>query len=245
MFSQLFAATLLVAVVSGTPLQTRQSCSSTYSVVSGDTCSAIEGRFGVSDATLHALNPSINSGCTNLQIGQVLCLSSSGGGSPSGCGSTYTVVSGDTCAAIERKTGVSDATLHSSNPSINSGCTNLQIGQVLCLGGGGGSTPPSGGQTFNGLATYYDPNGGFGSCGTPLQNGDFIVALGEGHYDGGAHCGKTVNVQYKGKTIQVVAQDRCPGCQGANGIDLSEGAMAALDPNYIFDGVINVVWGFA
>ena len=46
-------------------------------------------------------------------------------------------------------------------------------------------------------------------------------------------------------TIQVTVQDLCPGCQGANGIDLSEGAMAALDPNYINDGVISVVWSFA
>ncbi|KAJ7204200.1 hypothetical protein B0H12DRAFT_987485, partial [Mycena haematopus] len=107
-------------------------CAQSYTVVSGDTCNAIESRTGVSDATLHSLNPSINSGCTNLQIGEVLCLSSSGGSTGSGCGSTYTVVSGDTCSAIEAKTGVSDSQLHASNPSINSGCTNLQIGQVLC-----------------------------------------------------------------------------------------------------------------
>ncbi|KAJ7312741.1 hypothetical protein DFH08DRAFT_626896, partial [Mycena albidolilacea] len=103
-------------------------CGTSYTVKSGDTCSAIESSTGVSDATLHALNPSINSGCTNLQIGQVLCISSG-----SGCTKTYTVVSGDTCSAIESRTGVSDAQLHAMNPSINSGCTNLQIGQVLCV----------------------------------------------------------------------------------------------------------------
>ncbi|KAJ6619618.1 RlpA-like double-psi beta-barrel-protein domain-containing protein-containing protein [Mycena sp. CBHHK59/15] len=181
----------------------------------------------------------------DLQIGQVLCLSGGGGPPPSGgCGQTYTVVSGDTCADIESRTGVSDSQLHVLNPSINSGCTNLQIGQVLCVGGGGGS-PPGGGQSFNGLATFYDPDGGFGACGSPLQNGDFIVALGTGHWDGGSHCGQTVNVQFQGRTIQVSVQDLCPGCQGANGIDLSEGAMAALDSNYLKDGVISVVWSFA
>ncbi|KAJ7612700.1 glycoside hydrolase family 18 protein [Roridomyces roridus] len=41
------------------------SCATTYTVVSGDTCSALESRFGVSDATIHSLNPSINSGCTS------------------------------------------------------------------------------------------------------------------------------------------------------------------------------------
>ncbi|KAF7328266.1 hypothetical protein MVEN_02566500 [Mycena venus] len=240
-FSALLVAALAVSASPVAPLETRQGCAQTYTVVSGDTCAAIESRKGVSDAQLHALNPSINSGCTNLQIGQVLCLSSGGGSPPSGgCGQTYTVVSGDTCAAIESRTGISDSQLHALNPSINSGCTNLQIGQALCLGGGG-----SPGQSFNGLATYYDPDGGFGACGSRLQNSDFIVALGTGHWDGGSHCGQTVNVQYQGRTIQVSVQDLCPGCQGANGIDLSEGAIAALDSNYKIDGVISVVWSFA
>ncbi|KAJ7857208.1 hypothetical protein B0H13DRAFT_1727533 [Mycena leptocephala] len=108
-------------------------CTQTYTVVSGDICSAIEARTGVSDTQLHALNPAINSGCTNLQIGQILCLSGSAGGGGGGCAQTYTVVGGDTCSAIESRTGVSDAQLHALNPAINSGCTNLQIGQILCL----------------------------------------------------------------------------------------------------------------
>ncbi|KAJ6548714.1 hypothetical protein B0H19DRAFT_899321, partial [Mycena capillaripes] len=96
-------------------------CEHTYIVVSGDTCSGIEASTGVSDAALHALNPAINSGCTNLSIGQTLCLS--GGGS--GCANTYTVVSGDTCSAIETHNGISDTQLHALNPAINSGCTSM------------------------------------------------------------------------------------------------------------------------
>ncbi|KAJ7113571.1 hypothetical protein C8R44DRAFT_548936, partial [Mycena epipterygia] len=94
-------------------------CAQTYTVVGGDTCAVIESKTGVSDAQLHTLNPAINSGCTNLQVGQTLCLS--GGG---GCSQTYTVVSGDTCAVIESKTGISDAQLHAQNPAINSACTS-------------------------------------------------------------------------------------------------------------------------
>ncbi|KAJ7258238.1 hypothetical protein C8J57DRAFT_1004974, partial [Mycena rebaudengoi] len=97
-------------------------CAQTYTVQSGDTCSHIESTNGVSDAQLHTLNPSINSGCTNLQIDQVLCLSSSSGGGGSGCTQTYTVHSGDTCWAIESSHGISDAQLHTLNPSINSDC---------------------------------------------------------------------------------------------------------------------------
>ncbi|KAF8214313.1 hypothetical protein K438DRAFT_1503863, partial [Mycena galopus ATCC 62051] len=103
-------------------------CTQTYTVVSGDTCSHIEAITGVSDATLHALNPAINSGCTNLSIGQTLCLSESGSGGTQ----TYTVVSGDTCSHIEAITGVSDATLHALNPSINSGCTSMFPFHHLC-----------------------------------------------------------------------------------------------------------------
>ncbi|KAJ6592655.1 hypothetical protein B0H19DRAFT_919625, partial [Mycena capillaripes] len=97
-------------------------CSQTYTVVSGDTCAVIESKTDVSDAQLHAQNPAINSGCTNLQIGQTLCISGSTGG---GCSQTYTVVSGDTCAVIESKTGVSDAQLHAQNPAIHSACTSM------------------------------------------------------------------------------------------------------------------------
>ncbi|KAJ7330320.1 hypothetical protein DFH08DRAFT_709002, partial [Mycena albidolilacea] len=107
-------------------------CTQAYIVVSGDTCSSIESQTGISDAQLHALNPAINSGCTNLSVGQTLCLS----GSSSGCAQTYNVMSGDTCSSIESRTGISDAQLHALNPAINSGCTNLSVGQALCLSGG-------------------------------------------------------------------------------------------------------------
>ncbi|KAF7378476.1 Glycoside hydrolase family 18 protein [Mycena sanguinolenta] len=116
-------------------------CAQTYTVKSGDTCAAIEAANGVSDAQLHALNPTINSGCTNLSVGQTLCLQAgTGGGSTSGCTQTYTVKSGDTCAAIEAANGVSDAQLHALNPTINAGCTNLSVGQQLCLSQGSTSS---------------------------------------------------------------------------------------------------------
>ncbi|KAJ7646127.1 hypothetical protein B0H17DRAFT_1272603 [Mycena rosella] len=125
-FSALLVTALAVSASPAAPLKVRQGCTQSYTVVSGDTCAVIESRTGVSISQLHALNPSINSGCTNLQIGEVLCLSSGGGSPPgSGCTATYTVVSGDTCAAIESKTGVSDSQLHALNPSINSGCTSM------------------------------------------------------------------------------------------------------------------------
>ncbi|KAF8182472.1 RlpA-like double-psi beta-barrel-protein domain-containing protein-containing protein, partial [Mycena galopus ATCC 62051] len=91
-------------------------------------------------------------------------------------------------------------------------------------------------------ATYYFPGGGFGACGWVIQNTDFVVALGPDTYAGGSHCGQTINVQYNGITINVQVADLCPGCQGANGIDLSSSAMAAIDPNYVNDGKVTVNW---
>lgn len=42
--------------------------------IQGDTCWAPLQRFGVSVAQIQSWNPSINSGCMNLQIGQQLCV---------------------------------------------------------------------------------------------------------------------------------------------------------------------------
>ncbi|KAJ6605307.1 RlpA-like double-psi beta-barrel-protein domain-containing protein-containing protein [Mycena vulgaris] len=94
------------------------------------------------------------------------------------------------------------------------------------------------------LATYYDPNGGTGACPPYLSlgNNDLIVALGSGHWNGGSHCGETMTVTYGSNTVNVVVQDLCPGCQGANGIDLTPGAISQLDSNYVNDGVITVTW---
>ena len=46
----------------------------THTVVPGDFCDAIAAARGVSVAQIIALNPAVNAGCTNLQVGQVLNL---------------------------------------------------------------------------------------------------------------------------------------------------------------------------
>ncbi|KAJ6579235.1 RlpA-like double-psi beta-barrel-protein domain-containing protein-containing protein [Mycena vulgaris] len=91
-------------------------------------------------------------------------------------------------------------------------------------------------------ATFYDPDGNFGACGTHIQNGDFAVPLSSANYAGGAHCGQRLNVQYNGKTIGVVVEDFCPGC-AANGIDLTRGAFQSLADTNL--GVIQVEWNVA
>jgi len=53
-------------------------CTRTYVVKSGGTCSAIAASQGVSLQTIYNLNPTVNSQCTNLEIGQKLCLADDG-----------------------------------------------------------------------------------------------------------------------------------------------------------------------
>ncbi|KAF8129696.1 hypothetical protein K438DRAFT_1444615, partial [Mycena galopus ATCC 62051] len=110
------------------------TCTQTYTVQSGDTCPAIAASVGLTISQLLALNPSLNPACTNLAIGQVLCVTGGTGGGDGGtCTQTYTVKSGDTCSAIAASQGLTVSQLLALNPSINSGCTNLSIGQVLCV----------------------------------------------------------------------------------------------------------------
>ncbi|KAF8142415.1 hypothetical protein K438DRAFT_1470159, partial [Mycena galopus ATCC 62051] len=102
-----------------------RSCSPTYTVKSGDTCSAIASAHGLTVAQLLSYNPSINAGCTNLAIAEVLCLDPGGGGGGGTCTQTYTVKSGDTCSAIAASEGLTVSQLLALNPSINSGCTSM------------------------------------------------------------------------------------------------------------------------
>ena len=67
-------------------------CTKTYTVQSGDICYTILDRVGgITLQQLYALNPAINSGCTNLQPGQVLCVGASSP-APAPITTTYTTV---------------------------------------------------------------------------------------------------------------------------------------------------------
>lgn len=123
-------------------------CTQYYTVVSGDSCGAIETKFNITDSLFHSMNPEIDSGCTNILVGEAYCVQTSNTttttstGPPSnvasgtittGCTQYYTVVSGDSCGAIETKFSITDALLHSMNPEIDSGCTNIIIGEAYCV----------------------------------------------------------------------------------------------------------------
>lgn len=103
---------------------------------------------------------------------------------------------------------------------------------------GSPSTGSGGSGTFSGDITIYDNNGGFGACGSVINDSDMIVALakeswGQSTYDRmtGAStnpwCGQKIQVFYGGKSIQATIMDMCPGCSGHD-IDLSLAAWTAL-----------------
>lgn len=121
-------------------------CTSYYTVVSGDSCSAIESKFSITIAQITTWNPEINSQCTNIQLGLAYCVASSltppTSGPPSnvapgtitsGCTSYYTVVSGDSCSAIESKFSITLTQFTTWNPEINTQCTNIQLGLAYCV----------------------------------------------------------------------------------------------------------------
>ncbi|KAE9408775.1 hypothetical protein BT96DRAFT_873427 [Gymnopus androsaceus JB14] len=104
-----------------------------YTVQQGDVCSTIASKFNITITDLEAANPVINSGCTNLAIGEVYFNVFA---QNSTCATNYTVQQGDQCAAIASKFNITNADLHAANPVINTNCTNLAIGEV-CI-----SLPP-------------------------------------------------------------------------------------------------------
>ncbi|KAI0439546.1 hypothetical protein F4803DRAFT_553997 [Xylaria telfairii] len=126
------------------------NCTATYTVQSGDSCNAIRDHFGdtYSLAEFYSWNPEVDSLCSNLFPGQVVCIgvgNSTGTPPPacpvpvktgliSNCNACYKVVSGDTCAPIVAKFTISLAEFLAWNPDINSACTNLQVGYNYCVG---------------------------------------------------------------------------------------------------------------
>ncbi|KAJ3505266.1 hypothetical protein NLJ89_g7509 [Agrocybe chaxingu] len=125
MFAQLFAAAFVA--VAAQSVVAADACSRSYTIKAGDYCDKISQANNVSTFQLAAVNSgSINSECTNLQIGAELCLGNAG----EDCTETYTVEADDTCSGITSGGGVNSTILYLNNPQIDEGCTNIYIGEV-------------------------------------------------------------------------------------------------------------------
>ncbi|KAJ7746544.1 hypothetical protein B0H14DRAFT_3605776, partial [Mycena olivaceomarginata] len=121
-------------------------CESIYTVVSGDSCGAIETKTSLSEAQLRALNPWLSTACS-VQIGQNICTKNShvtlpppgppanlNPGSWNNCTTYYNVQSGDNCNLIEAKFKIGFSDILRWNPEISATCSNLNLASYCVLG---------------------------------------------------------------------------------------------------------------
>ncbi|KAF9558198.1 hypothetical protein CPC08DRAFT_709825 [Agrocybe pediades] len=124
-------ALVFVAGASSSVSQTTvpANCTRTHTVQAGDTCDTICAQQHVSNFQLMTVNPFINTNCTNLVPGEVLCLGLQG----QDCTSIHVVQEGDFCASIAAGAGISIGDLLFDNPNVNAVCSNIRVGEVLCV----------------------------------------------------------------------------------------------------------------
>ena len=146
-----------------------QSEITTYTVVSGDSLSAIAKRFGT---TINAIKSTNNLTSDFLRVGQTLTIFTSGNGDttevPTAANKTssYTVVSGDSLSVIAKRYGITVDYLKSSN---NLTTDFLRVGQVLII--------PPGGETSNVTPTSYTVVLGDSLSGIAQRFGTNVLAL--------------------------------------------------------------------
>ncbi|KAF5374262.1 hypothetical protein D9758_004709 [Tetrapyrgos nigripes] len=106
-------------------------CARNYTVKPGDVCDAISAAQHSSTFQLANANKGvIDANCTNLQVGEIICLGLLG----KDCTDT-TVVGGSNCEAITTNAGIPLSTLLHNNPNVLDGCTNIYPEEVLCTSG--------------------------------------------------------------------------------------------------------------
>ncbi|KAK6515152.1 hypothetical protein TWF506_007497 [Arthrobotrys conoides] len=138
------------------------NCNKWYFVNTGDTCAVITSKTGATLAQLFAWNASIKSDCSGLWASVYICVGTTtvtptttkppttttkatttgnGVSTPTpiqtgmvkNCKDFKLVQSGDTCAAIISKYGITQAQLVSWNPAIKSDCTGLWAQYYICV----------------------------------------------------------------------------------------------------------------
>jgi len=133
-FRSIVVAAIVSVVAAG-------SCARQYTVQAGDYCDKISASQGVSTYQLAVINQGIiNPQCTNLVPNESICLGYPG----QDCTTVYTVVLGDTCDAIAAAHNVNTTLLHENNPQIAPDCSNIYVGEVLCVASSVIVPPPVG-----------------------------------------------------------------------------------------------------
>ncbi|RUS23684.1 hypothetical protein BC938DRAFT_474772 [Jimgerdemannia flammicorona] len=164
---------------------------------------------------------------------------------------SYKVQSGDYCGLIASKFSISPWTLlRNWNPSINADCTNLQVGQSICVSGGGSSTTPpptSGGATHYGDNAKYHiyGSGSLGACGFSVDDTSYMaVAVSQKYFTSSNPnldpiCNTLLTiVATNGKSIQAKIVDKKAIAPPDWSVDLNAVAYDALGGNHNSPGNI-------
>ncbi|KAI0696864.1 hypothetical protein C8T65DRAFT_663044 [Cerioporus squamosus] len=123
------AFALVLAAVAFTVRAQEPNCARNYTVVPGDFCDGISAKTSVSTYQLATVNKDkIDPACDNLFVGEVLCLGIRG----QDCQVTHVVQAGDSCEAIAESTGTTFDIILANNPNVDSQCSNIYPGEVLC-----------------------------------------------------------------------------------------------------------------
>lgn len=127
-FSTVATALFALPLLSQSVLAT--DCARTYTVKAGDWCDTISAANNVSTYQLAVINNGkIDKTCSNLQIGDQLCLGATG----SDCKNTHVVKAGDSCEGVAATYKVNATMFNINNPQLNNECDNLYIGEVVCV----------------------------------------------------------------------------------------------------------------
>jgi LysM repeat protein len=133
---------------------TTSTCYKWYTTVSGDTCDKITTSSSITFAQFRAWNPYIDSTCSNLWADTAYCVAGASAtttssssaaatvsppaptndGANSACAKWHTVVSGDTCDAIDARYGITFAQFRTWNPHVDGTCSNIWAGYAYCVG---------------------------------------------------------------------------------------------------------------
>ncbi|KGO58766.1 Peptidoglycan-binding Lysin subgroup [Penicillium expansum] len=132
-----------------------ESCSKFDLVESGDTCASIVSTYNIPLSSFYAWNPAVGSSCAYLDLGYYVCVgtdsstvatstTSAGNGittpTPdepgmvSDCTKFWLVGSDDTCTSIASSEDITVADIEKWNPKVGSTCTDVWLGDYICVG---------------------------------------------------------------------------------------------------------------
>jgi LysM repeat protein len=141
-------------VATPTPIQTGMTgnCNGFYLVRSGDGCFDIAAAAGIALNDFYSWNPAVRSDCSGLQPNFYVCTRLIGTpttttrgngvatptptqtGMVTNCDTFHRVVSGDECAVIASRAGITLANFYRWNPAVGSTCSTLVLGYYVCIG---------------------------------------------------------------------------------------------------------------